>query len=58
MKVLEQRFAELEGVQSTAFMPEVVDSQVQQMLNPSCIVYHGPDTYSSTLAECVDEVLS
>lgn len=58
VKVLEQRIAELEGVQSTVFTPEVVDSQVQQMLNPSRIVYHGPDTLQHFQSFCIDEVLS
>ena len=56
VKVLEERIAELEQAQSTAFLPNVVDSQVQRVLNPYHTVYHGPDTLQHFQRFSVDEV--
>ena len=58
VKHLEGRVAELERLQSTAIMPERVESQVMYMLNPSREVYHGPDTLQHFQTFSVDEVLS
>ena len=58
IKHLEQHIAELEHRQSTAFWPDVIDSQVQQVMNPSHSVYHGPDTLEHFHSFSVDGVIS
>ena len=57
-KHLEQHITELKDLQSTAFWPDVIDSQIHQAMNPTHSVYHGPDTLDHFHSFSVDGVIS
>lgn len=52
---LEQEKAEL---RLAALQPDVLENQLQQVMNPSCSVYHGPDGVAHFDSFLIDGVIS